>query len=415
MQTQGNCAELLVVPELAYLFERFPSFGQHFIYREAAELNRQGVEAEIFAIRQPHDEPVENWDAGIVDRVHYLPNEKQLVAEIDRAIGVGDLPPPAATAIREWGRQTDFLRLYQAAYVGMRLHRSGVRRVHAHFAGMAARTAYWIRKFFGIGYSFTAHANDIFAPRDFVVSVARLIESAEAVVTVSDFAVRALQERFADSADKIYRVYNGIDVSAFPQAAFDRPVPKIVSVGRLIEKKGFGDLIDACAILAREGKAFTAEIIGEGPLEQELRRRIAEHRLENHVSLAGPLPQSEIASRLARARMFVLACRTESNGGMDNLPTVIMEGMAAGLPVISTRVAGVPEMVQHEQTGLLVSECDAAALATAMTRLFDDHTLALTLGRRGREIAIEKFSIDKNVAQLRQILVAAARATAERT
>ncbi|MFL6528645.1 MAG: glycosyltransferase family 4 protein [Chthoniobacterales bacterium] len=405
---------MLLVPELAYLFERFPSFGQHFIYREVAELARQGVDAELFSIRQPLDEPAENWDAGIVRRVHYLPEQKQLVAEIERAIRAGELPAAAASEIREWGRQTDFLRLYQAAYVGMRLRRSGVRRVHAHFAGMAARTAFWIRRFFGLGYSFTAHANDIFVPRDFVVSVARLIESAEAVLTVSDFAVRALQERYPNAAKKIHRIYNGIDVSAFPLATFHHAVAKIVSIGRLIEKKGFRDLIDACAILARKGAVFSAEIIGEGPLESDLRGRIAQHGLESKVSLPGPLPQSEIAPRLATATMFVLPCRTEAMGGMDNLPTVIMEAMAAGLPVVSTRVAGVPEMVEDGQTGLLVSEGDVTGLASAMATIANDQNLARTLGTRGRQVAIEKFSIDKNVAQLRQILAATTTATAER-
>ncbi|MFL6537692.1 MAG: glycosyltransferase family 4 protein [Chthoniobacterales bacterium] len=402
------------MPELAYLFERFPSFGQHFIYREVAELTRQGVDAELFSIRQPLDEPAENWDAGIARRVHYLPEEKQLVAEIERAIRAGELPAAAASEIREWGRQTDFLRLYQAAYVGMRLRRSGVRRVHAHFAGMAARTAFWIRRFFGLGYSFTAHANDIFVPRDFVVSIARLIESAEAVLTVSDFAVRALQERYPNAAKKIHRIYNGIDVSAFPLATFHHAVAKIVSIGRLIEKKGFRDLIDACAILARKGAVFSAEIIGEGPLEGDLRGRIAQHGLESKVSLPGPLPQSEIAPRLATATMFVLPCRTEATGGTDNLPTVIMEAMAAGLPVISTRVAGVPEMVADGQTGVLVSEGDVTGLASAMATIANDQTLARTLGTRGRQVAIEKFSIDENVAQLRQILGATTTATAER-
>ncbi|MFL6541948.1 MAG: glycosyltransferase family 4 protein [Chthoniobacterales bacterium] len=405
---------MLLVPELAYLFERFPSFGQHFIYREVAELARQGVDAELFSIRQPLDEPAENWDAGIVRRVHYLPEQKQLVAEIERAIRAGELPAAAASEIREWGRQTDFLRLYQAAYVGMRLRRSGVRRVHAHFAGMAARTAFWIRRFFGLGYSFTAHANDIFVPRDFVVSVARLIESAEAVLTVSDFAVGALQERYPNAAKKIHRIYNGIDVSAFPLATFHHAVAKIVSIGRLIEKKGFRDLIDACAILARKGAVFSAEIIGEGPLESDLRGRIAQHGLESKVSLPGPLPQSEIAPRLATATMFVLPCRTEATGGTDNLPTVIMEAMAAGLPVVSTRVAGVPEMVADGQTGLLVSEGDVTGLASAMATIANDQNLARTLGTRGRQVAIEKFSIDKNVAQLRQILGARTTATAER-
>lgn len=392
------------MPQLACLFERFPSFGQHFIYREIAELLRQGVDVQLFSIRQPRDEPAEDWDPAIVRRVRYLPDEKLLVAEIDDAIRRGRLPPAIGRAIRDWGRQTDFLRLYQAAHVGARLQEVGVRRVHAHFAGMAARTAYWVREFFGIEFSFTAHANDIFAPREFVVGIQRLIDSAAAVVTVSDFAVSALQERFPDAAQKIHRVYNGIDLASFPRATFDQRVPKIVSVGRLIEKKGFGELIDACAIVAQSAGEFAVEIIGEGPLEHELRDRIAAHQLTTRVSLPGPLPQREIAARLASAMMFVLPCRTEASGGMDNLPTVIMEAMAAALPVVSTRVAGVPEMVEHERSGLLVAERDVDSLARSIQTLIGDRDLARKLGECGREIALEKFSIAQTVAQLRRVL-----------
>lgn len=394
----------LGVPQLAYLFERFPSFGQHFIYREVAEMARQGLDAQLFSIRRPHDEPAENWDSEAVSHVQYLPEEKRLVAEIDRELSRGHLPAAAADAIRTWGRQTDFLRLYQAAYVGLRLRESGVRRLHAHFAGMAARTAHWIREFFGIGYSFTAHANDIFAPRDFIIGIQRLIESAEAVVTVSDFAVHGLQGRFPDAAAKIHRVYNGIAVESFARATFEEPLPKIVSVGRLIEKKGFADLIDACAELARRRHMFAAEIIGEGPLEHELRGKIAQCGLANQISLVGPLPQREVAMRLARATMFVLPCRTESGGGMDNLPTVIMEAMAAALPVISTRVAGVPEMIEDQVTGFVVAERDIAAITTAMTKLLDNRELARDFGARGREAALQKFAIAKTVGELRQLL-----------
>src|SRR5712691_6040036 len=144
---------------LAYLFERFPSFTQTFCYREIAELRRQGVSPAIFSVRRPVNEPAQDWDASIVDQVEYLPGDEQLVGEVDRAARKAKLPESAKREIAAWGRKTDFLRLYQAAHLGPRLQALGVRHLHAHFAGLAARTAYWIERFFGIGFSFTAHAN----------------------------------------------------------------------------------------------------------------------------------------------------------------------------------------------------------------------------------------------------------------
>ena len=179
----------------AYLFERFPSFGQTFCYREVAELDRQDIAPPIFSIRNPKDEPPQDWDTRIVERVHYLPDEKELLEEVRRAAKKGKIGPEIVATLDEWGRRTDFLRLYQAVHVGLRLRQMGIDHVHAHFAGMAARTAFWINKFFAITFSFTAHANDIFSPRQFEIGLDKLVDRARVIVTETDFAARFLRER----------------------------------------------------------------------------------------------------------------------------------------------------------------------------------------------------------------------------
>ncbi|MEP6974124.1 MAG: glycosyltransferase [Spartobacteria bacterium] len=392
------------MPGLAYLFERFPSFTQTFCYREIGELHRQGESPSIFSIRTPTDEPAQDWDASIVRRVQYLPDDKALVREVDLDLRKGRLPERAATEIAKWGRKTDFLRLYQAAYLGPRLQALGVRHVHAHFAGLAARTAYWIERFFGIGFSFTAHANDVFAPKPFEISLDELIGSARAVVTVSDFGVRFLREKFPDAANKLHRVYNGIDLGLFSTADFTSAPPAILSIGRLIEKKGFSDLVAACGVLQERGIEFRCEIIGEGPLQVSLDEQIKAADLTNRVTLAGSLPQREVIRRLARSAIFALPCVAETGGGMDNLPTVVMEAMAAGLPVVSTAIGGVPEMVVEGHTGLLVPEHRPAALADALARLLADRALARSLGEAGRTRAAELFAIEKSAQNLTAIV-----------
>ena len=386
---------------LAYLFQRFPSFTQTFCYREIVELRRQGVSPAIFSVRRPVDEPVQDWDAAIVSEVAYLPGDEELVREVDRAGRKGKLPESVTREIGAWGRKTDFLRLYQGAHLGPRLQASGVRHVHAHFAGLAARTAYWIELFFGIGFSFTAHANDIFAPKPFEISLGKLIGSARAVVTVSDFGVRFLREKYPGDAAKIHRVYTGIDLARFPRAEFNGTPPAIISIGRLIEKKGFHDLIEACRVLCERGVEFRCEIIGEGPLERSLRDQITAADLTTLVTLTGPLPQGDVIKRLACSALFVLPCVAEVGGGMDNLPTVVMEAMAAGLPVISTALGGVPEMVRNGFTGLLVPEHQPFALADALAQVLVDRRLARSLGEAGRQRAAELFAIDKSAEALR--------------
>src|ERR1700730_3918117 len=389
--------------EVAYLLERFPSFGQTFCYREVAELERQGTKVHVYSIRRPVDEPKQDWDEQLVRQVHYLPDENALVREVDRLVREGRVSKTTRETVEKWGRQSDFLRLYQAVYVGQRMQQNGIRHLHAHFAGMAARTAFWINQFFGIPYSFTAHANDIFAPRDFVISLAKLLANAAAIVTVSDYAAAFLENVFPEAAAKLHRIYNGVDLSRFHPVDFGSGIPAIVSIGRLIEKKGFADLISACRLLKPRGRDFICEIIGEGPLGTALQSQIARDGLESCVKLVGPQTQSQISLRLAHATIFVLACTREEGGGMDNLPTVIMEAMAAGLPVISTPLAGVPEMVENDFNGILVPENDPKAVSAAIEYLIANPEQARRFGERGREIARDKFSIEGSVRALRRL------------
>src|SRR6266436_5114252 len=395
--------------DFAYLFERFPSFGQTFCYREVAELDRQGITPPVFSIRNPINEPPQDWDTRIVKRVHYLPEEKELLDDVRQASKKRKLTLEIVAALDEWGRRTDFLRLYQAAYVGLRLQQTGIRHVHAHFAGMAARTAYWILKFFPITFSFTAHANDIFAPRDFEIGLDKLVDTARVIVTETDYAAQFLRERFPERADRIHRIYNGLNLAEFGRTDFSPTPLLIVAVGRLIAKKGFADLIRACGLLAESGKSFQCEIIGEGPLEEELRAQIDQLNLQDRVVLSGAKPQREVRQRLVAASVFVLPSVVDAQGGMDNLPTVIMEAMATGLPVVSTDIGGIPEMVVQNETGFLVRPGDAVTLAGAIKKVIDDRSLAQKLGEAGYERAQKLFSIEKNVTQLRALIDSATR------
>jgi colanic acid/amylovoran biosynthesis glycosyltransferase len=392
------------VPQFAYLFERFPAFSQTFCYREVAELERQGFRPRIFSIRKPENEPAQDWDERIVARIHYLPDEQGLADEVCDAIKNERLPAEVVAALDEWGKRTDFLRLYQAIYVGLRLRDLGIRHVHAHFAGLAARTAFWIDKFFGIHFSFTAHANDIFAPRRFEIGLDKVVDLARAIVTETDYAANFLKERFPDRAERIQRIYNGLDLAHFKRAHLSAAPPLIIAIGRLIEKKGFGDLIRACRLLKEQEISFRCEIIGEGALEEQLRQQIEELALQNYVGLLGAKSQIQIANHLADATVFVLPSVVDPEGGMDNLPTVIMEAMATGLPVISTAIGGIPEMIVANETGLLVPPANPDAVARALETVIVDLPLARRLGENGRKRAEELFSIEKNARSLVRLI-----------
>jgi len=329
-----------------------------------------------------------------------------MLEEVQRASKKRRLSPAIIAALDEWGRRTDFLRLYQAVYVGLRLQDLGIDHVHAHFAGMAARTAFWVARFFPITFSFTAHANDIFVPRNFEIGLEKLIQTARLIITETDYSEKFLRERFPERADRIHRIYNGLNLAEFGHANFSFDPSLIVAIGRLIPKKGFANLIRACGLLIEHRISFRCEIFGEGPLENQLRAQIEELGLQERVQLLGAKPQHDLREHLARANVFVMPSVAEAEGGMDNLPTVIMEAMAAGLPVVSTRIGGIPEMVVENETGFLVQPEDAMALVGAIEKVTNDRSLGQRLGQAGHERAQKLFSIEKNARDLCALLSA---------
>ncbi len=382
----------------AYLFERFPAFTQTFCIREVEALCAQGFEFPVFSIRTACSEPQNTLHCG--RPVTYVPERFDDVLAND--VQFRRSARKAQDLLRKlWGGDEQKRRIYEALWLGPRLQEAGVRHVHVHFAGTAARTAFWLRELFGIRYSVTAHANDIFCDEPHE-RLEQIFASAEVVVTVSDFSLNYLRTQFPSLSGKFLRVYNGIQTAGFPPSEFPPGPPLVVAVGRYIEKKGFSTLIDACARL--DGDDWRCQIIGQGPLGEALEAQVREVGLSDRISITGPKTEDDIRAILTQARVFVLPCVGASDGAMDNLPTVIMEAMAAGLPVISTPIAAVPEMVLDERTGFLVPERDAEMLADRMSRLLKERDLAIQMGDSGRALCRELFEVAQTSGALSRIL-----------
>ncbi len=390
---------LTVNRKLGYLFERFPAFTQTFCARELAELYRQGATPPVYSIRRP----AEAWPANIPLQnvpIYYLPDTNSLGFKLRTKL----IPPPLKDLWSGSGDLRDKGHFRAAAFLGRKLKAANVSHVHAHFAGLASRTAWWIKRLYDIPYSFTGHANDIFCPKpDQRVDLGDLVRDASFVVVVSDFGANWLRSRFPDSALKIHRVYNGLDLSLFKPATPAAEALRLLTVGRLIEKKGFRYLVDACRLLRVAGLNFGCQIVGDGPEHSRLQRLIDQHKLSDVVRLTGPLPQTELSKLLAQCSIFVFPAVHDSTGDTDNLPTVLIEAMASHLPVVSTEVAGIPEIVQQNENGVLVPEKDPARLADAIRTIAGDAALLERFGSASRRIAEEKFALSKTVGQLQQL------------
>jgi colanic acid/amylovoran biosynthesis glycosyltransferase len=301
-------------------------------------------------------------------------------------------------------RGTALKHFLQAGLIAGMLERHGVTHVHAHFASGPAAVALHLHRLTGISYSVTAHAKDIYIDGIDKAALAAKLRAARFAVTVSDYNRRHLAA--LTDADRLVRIYNGLDLDRFaPNGAHSDDPPLILGVGRLIEKKGFADLIRACAKVDRRVRCV---IVGKGPLEREL-RALADD-LNADVELAGPLPREQLLDLYRRAALLVAPCVVGSDGNRDGLPTVLIEAMALKVPVIATDVTGIPELVEHERTGLLVPQHDPDAIAAAIERLLADRAAADALAANARRLVEREFDLRRNAARLRGLLEEAAAA-----
>ena len=398
---------------VAYLYSRYPVVSQTFCDSEMMALEAMGVKITIGSLNAPPD-------SFRHERLHRLKANVLYPAPPEVMTAPDGVRPPfwqkmhalAADHEQRFGADTKPLtRAQNACYFATHFQRLGVQHVHVHFANRATHTALFL-KAAGFSYSFTAHAQDFMVDLDNDDLLREMVSGAAFVVAVSDYSRELLVKTCPDSMDKIHRIYNGIALGDFQRddasAKEERPL-QLVSVGRLIEFKGFQILIDAIATLNGSGTVFELKIVGDGPLRQRLQSQIDSLQLGGCVTLCGVCSQDQVRALLASADAFVLACLVDEKGASDVLPTVITEAMAAGLPVVSTCVAGVPEMVAHGETGLLAEPGSVEAFADALRELAagtDDWRRQL--GAAGSVKARAQFDQMASARDLRQRFAAAA-------
>jgi glycosyltransferase involved in cell wall biosynthesis len=385
-----------VSARLGYLLKKFPRLSETFVLGEILGQEALGREIVVFSRRTPDDEPRH-------------PELARLAAEVVNVPPTSDLDP--FTALLEAATLSpDFLErlgdvlarlrplglsrlgklVAEALWLLDDTRRRGIDHLHVHFATDSAVVAHVVHALGGPSYSITAHAKDIYRDTVDVRLLDLLFAGSAFTVTVCDANVAHLAERLAPRAlANVRRLYNGIERAAFEGVA-RRPMPgRILTIGRLVAKKGFDTLIDALAELARRDVAFTCEIVGDGEERDLLADRIAHLRLSDKVRLLGPQPADRVRERLGEATVFALPCRVGDDGNRDALPTVLLEAQAARVPLVSCAVGGVAEILDHGKAGVLVPEDDALALADALQhvlaepRAFSSHVEhGLALGRR---------------------------------
>lgn len=290
-----------------------------------------------------------------------------------------------------------------AAYFLFQLRKIPIDQLHAHFLSLPATIGMLMSKISGVDLSCSAHANDIFTTKkeELVIKMRHV----KFIVSCTGYNVDYLKKMStAVTKTVIHHIYHGIDLAKWPRKKvnFNRITDHeihILSIGRLVEKKGLIYLLEAVYILKSKGHIVKCSIVGDGPLHQSFLSYIRDHQLEKTVYFLGALPQKEIRPFYEKADLFVLPCIEAANGDKDGLPNVLIEALAVGLPVVTTPVSAIPELIEHEVTGLLVPEKDSDCLANAILRLKKDTTLYHSLVKMGWE-KVKDFNIEKSTNQL---------------
>ncbi len=389
-----------------YLVSLFPCWSETFIVREIHALMRQGVEVRIISLK-PHSEPMVQPDAEILlDRVIYPPASLagSLKAALPKVLGhplqsVRELVP----LVKSLWRKPDELVKSVVSWWRTLTMIDAVRafdpqHLHAHWATYPSSAARILAGRIGRPWSFTGHAHDIFVHDQ---DLAGKLNQADFSVTISGYNQKQLAARMIPrNQSRLAVIHCGVLPADLPYTAAGREAAYIVGVGRLDPIKGFIHLVEACRLLKERGTAFTCDIIGDGPLRDTLQQAIDAAGLQAQVRLTGALPQQEVRTRINRATLFVLPSVLLADGNADGIPVALMEAMACGATAISTRVSGIPELIHHEENGLLVSPGDAAELADAMARLLGDAPLRTRLAEAARRTIVQDFDADIEAGKL---------------
>lgn len=396
--------------KVGYVVKMFPRLSETFILREIIELERQGTEVMIFSLKKPNEGRFHPQVTAVKAPVHYLEDYDAkkwynwLAAEWSELRshqqGLWDLLDEALSG----GIGSKIENVWWAAWIASMSAKLGLQRLHAHFASLPSSVAYYAHRISGITYSLTAHAKDIFVYDLDEHLLRKKLQTAQPLVTVTDFNRRYLLEKAPDTdPERIRVIHNGIDLDQFqPVPPNERASDLILGVGRLVIKKGFTDLLDACALLKQRGTKFRCVIIGDGPEGDALREKQKSLGLTGEVTFLGARNIAEVRSLMREATVFCLPCTVAPDNNIDALPTVLLEALACGLPSLSTTISGIPEIIDSGTDGLLVPPDDPEALSVQLERLLADPDLRLQLARNGREKAIQKFDIHKNVGELLQ-------------
>jgi glycosyltransferase involved in cell wall biosynthesis len=396
---------------VAFVLKGYPRLSEAFIAQEIAALERRGLDILIVSLRRPTDDRLHAVHREIRAAVHYLPEylyrEPLRVLRAWRAVRkLATYGNAKATWLRDLRRDPTpnrIRRFGQALVLAAELPRD-VGRLHAHFLHTPASVARYASILRGLPWSGSAHAKDLWTTPEW--EKREKLAACDWLVTCT----RANHAHLAALAPpgRVELVYHGVDLARFPahrtlRGAADGSDPRhpvrILSVARLVQKKGVDALLEALARLPAE-LHWRLVHVGGGPLAAKMRRRSRALGIAERVAWRGALAQDELLVEYRAADLFALACRIARDGDRDGLPNVLAEAQSQALACIATRVSAIPELIRDGSTGLLVTENDVPALAAALDALIRSPERRRALGDAGQARVRAEFALAANFERL---------------
>lgn len=406
--------ESMSVRNIAYILSRFPVLTETFIIREIEELRNKKIKVEVFSLKSPNrqEAPHSNTEE-LIKTTHYYPYLFSLRVWNAFFFYLRTKPITCCNIFSKIFKthiknpvlllKTLFITPKAFAIAGA-LRELGIARIHAHWATIPTTVAWIISNLNDCPYTFTAHAWDIYQVDTMLEDK---LHDAAAIITISDYNKKYLERKFPRiDSEKIKIIHYGLDFKKFsPHYVPQEKKFTILSIGRLTEKKGFDILIRACKILKEEQIPFLCQIIYvSGNFEKEIFQLYGQLDLNGFVEFIPELSQEDVITHYLSADCFVLPCRIAGSNDRDGIPNVILEALAMELPVVTTPISGIPEVMENDKTGLLVNPENADELAIAIERLYSDKELRRKLGKAGRDFVIQHFEISSNVDRLLKII-----------
>jgi glycosyltransferase involved in cell wall biosynthesis len=414
--------------QIGYLLRSYPRLSQTFVLNEILALEKIGVSIQIFALTNPREKVIQMQVDQVQAPVHYLDESTQtrrigsiLKEHVEvarfyfkkyiRSLFYIAAHPKIDQGYIASSRWECFLQAIHLIYV-LRLQEretgKTIDHLHAHFAHDPTLIAYLVHFMTGIPFSFTAHARDLYqVPQEVLTD---RIHQASAVITCCGTNLEYLHQIAPSHQSKFSLIYHGVNLKDFqaianPDVKSVLEQPIILSVGRLVEKKGFQDLLQALLIVKNSGELFRCTIYGDGPLCQQLEGWIEDHGMADEVRLMGESTQQDLISIFQSATLFVLTPVQTEDGDRDGIPNVLLEAMAVGVPVITTAVAGIPELVENNQNGLLYQPHDVEGISSGIIELLRNPDKRGQFGEAGSKKVKEQFDVAQAAKRLKALFI----------